>query len=32
MLDRLYRSIPLVAAFFWLSVLYGWQTRGHVTP
>jgi hypothetical protein len=32
MLDRFYRAIPLVAAFFWLSVLYGWQTRGHVTP
>src|SRR4051794_22991342 len=32
MLDRFYRSIPLVAAFFWLAVLYGWQTRGHVTP
>src|SRR3954454_3744022 len=32
MLDRFYRSIPLVTAFFWLAVLYGWQTRGHVTP
>ena len=32
MTDRLLRAIPLVAAFFWLSVLYGWQTRGHVTP
>ena len=24
--------IPVVVAFLWLSVLYGWQTRGHVTP
>lgn len=32
MLDRFYRAIPLAAAFFWLAVLYGWQTRGHVTP
>ncbi len=31
-LDRLYRAIPLATAFLWLVVLYGWQTRGHVTP
>ena len=31
-LDRLYRAIPLASAFLWLVVLYGWQTRGHVTP
>ncbi len=30
--DRLYRAIPLATAFLWLCVLYGWQTRGHVTP
>ncbi len=30
--DRLYRAVPLAAAFLWLIVLYGWQTRGHVTP
>jgi hypothetical protein len=30
--DRLYRAIPLASAFLWLCVLYGWQTRGHVTP
>jgi hypothetical protein len=30
--DRLYRAIPLASAFLWLIVLYGWQTRGHVTP
>jgi hypothetical protein len=31
-IDRLYRAIPLATAFLWLCVLYGWQTRGHVTP
>jgi hypothetical protein len=31
-LDRLYRAIPLATAFLWLVILYGWQTRGHVTP
>jgi len=31
-LDRLYRAIPLASAFLWLVILYGWQTRGHVTP
>ena len=31
-LDRLYRAIPLALAFLWLVILYGWQTRGHVTP
>ncbi len=31
-LDRLYRAIPLASVFLWLVVLYGWQTRGHVTP
>jgi hypothetical protein len=31
-LDRLYGLIPLFAAFFWVALLYGWQTRGHVTP
>lgn len=30
--DRLYGAIPVVVAFLWLCVLYGWQTRGHVTP
>ncbi len=30
--DRLFRAIPLASAFLWLCVLYGWQTRGHVTP
>ena len=30
--DRFYRAIPLASAFLWLVVLYGWQTRGHVTP
>jgi hypothetical protein len=30
--DRLYDAIPVVVAFLWLCVLYGWQTRGHVTP
>jgi hypothetical protein len=30
--DRVYRAIPLASAFLWLCVLYGWQTRGHVTP
>ena len=30
--DRLYRAIPLTTAFLWLCVLYGWETRGHVTP
>ena len=30
--DRLYTAIPLIVAFLWLCVLYGWQTRGHVTP
>ena len=30
--DRLYRAVPLATAFLWLVVLYGWQTRGHVTP
>jgi hypothetical protein len=31
-LDGLYRAIPLATGFLWLVVLYGWQTRGHVTP
>ena len=31
-IDRLYRAIPLALAFLWLVILYGWQTRGHVTP
>jgi hypothetical protein len=31
-LDRVYRAIPLASAFLWLVILYGWQTRGHVTP
>jgi hypothetical protein len=31
-LDRFYRAIPLASAFLWLCVLYGWQTRAHVTP
>src|SRR5581483_11685485 len=31
-LDRLSRAIPLAIAFLWLVILYGWQTRGHVTP
>ena len=30
--DRLTNAVPLVVAFLWLCVLYGWQTRGHVTP
>jgi hypothetical protein len=30
--ERLYEAIPLASAFLWLCVLYGWQTRGHVTP
>jgi hypothetical protein len=30
--DRLYRAIPLASAFLWLCVLYGWQSRNHVTP
>jgi hypothetical protein len=30
--DRFLRAIPLASAFLWLVVLYGWQTRGHVTP
>ena len=30
--DRLTNAVPVVVAFLWLSVLYGWQTRGHVTP
>ena len=30
--DRFYRAVPLASAFLWLVVLYGWQTRGHVTP
>ena len=32
LVDRLYRAVPLASAFLWLCVLYGWQTRGHVTP
>jgi len=31
-LERVYRAVPLLSAFLWLCVLYGWQTRGHVTP
>ncbi|HZO62549.1 MAG TPA: hypothetical protein VFB35_06160 [Gaiellaceae bacterium] len=30
--DRLTDAVPVVVAFLWLCVLYGWQTRGHVTP
>jgi hypothetical protein len=30
--DRVINSIPVVVAFLWVCVLYGWQTRGHVTP
>ena len=30
--ERLYEVIPVAIAFLWLCVLYGWQTRGHVTP
>jgi hypothetical protein len=30
--DRVYRAIPLASGLLWLVVLYGWQTRGHVTP
>ena len=30
--DRLTNAVPVVVAFLWLCVLYGWQTRGHVTP
>ena len=32
MADRLTNAVPVVVAFLWLCVLYGWQTRGHVTP
>ncbi|MGE5273842.1 MAG: hypothetical protein ACM3QU_08815 [Verrucomicrobiota bacterium] len=32
MADRLTNAVPVVAAYLWLCVLYGWQTRGHVTP
>jgi hypothetical protein len=31
-IDRLYQALPLAIAYLWLVVLYGWQTRGHVTP
>jgi hypothetical protein len=31
-IDRLYQALPLAIAYLWLCVLYGWQTRGHVTP
>jgi hypothetical protein len=30
--DRLTNAVPVVVAFLWMCVLYGWQTRGHVTP
>jgi hypothetical protein len=30
--DRLTNAVPVVVAYLWLCVLYGWQTRGHVTP
>jgi hypothetical protein len=30
--DRLLGAIPLAIAFLWLCVLYGWQSRNHVTP
>ncbi|HEY7693209.1 MAG TPA: hypothetical protein VH816_12785 [Gaiellaceae bacterium] len=30
--ERLTNAVPVVVAFLWLCVLYGWQTRGHVTP
>jgi len=30
--DRLTYAVPVVVAYLWLCVLYGWQTRGHVTP
>ncbi len=31
-LERLGRAIPPASAFLWLVALYGWQSRGHVTP
>jgi hypothetical protein len=30
--DRLTNAVPVTVAFLWLCILYGWQTRGHVTP
>ena len=30
--DRLYQALPLAIAYLLLVILYGWQTRGHVTP
>jgi hypothetical protein len=31
-LDRFYQALPLAIAYLLLVMLYGWQTRGHVTP
>jgi hypothetical protein len=30
--ERLTNAVPVVVAYLWLCVIYGWQTRGHVTP
>ncbi len=30
--DRFYAALPLLAVFFWLCVLYGWQAWNHRTP
>ena len=30
--DRFYQALPLAIAYLLLVMLYGWQTRGHVTP
>jgi hypothetical protein len=30
--DRLYQALPLAIAYLLLVILFGWQTRGHVTP
>jgi hypothetical protein len=30
--DRFVAVLPLLAIYFWLCVLYGWEAAGHVTP
>ena len=32
LLDRLYSALPLLLAFVWLSILYGWESWDHGTP
>ena len=31
-LDRAYSAIPVATIFFWLCILYGWESWGHHTP